>query len=294
MERTTLYGACCLCGKRTSKAGMTRHLASCAPAHDAARGPSERLLQLRVEGHHDTSYWIDLELAERSTLEELDQFLRSIWLECCGHLSAFRIGHFQHDEDDLDVSLSDALGPTETRFSYEYDFGSTTRLQLRVTRRREGSVDPRSSIRLLARNEAPSWPCSVCERPATLVCTSCLDGEGSLCDDGKPKVLFMKYTGADCSGTTHTQDPSKVECFEFLGLGTGSVFIVAGDKANVDDARAKIWFSGEVPLGATFPIDSMFGAEVDESKHVDFFPGLSNFALFALHVFEIPTKRISG
>ena len=40
--------------------------------------------------------------------EELDQFLRSIWLECCGHLSAFQIGSFQHDEDDLDVPLSES------------------------------------------------------------------------------------------------------------------------------------------------------------------------------------------
>ena len=191
MERKTSYGACCLCGKRTSKAGMTRHLASCSPAHDAARGRSSGLLHLRVEGSYDTSYWIDLEIAERSTLGELDQFLRGIWLECCGHLSAFYIGPFQYvpavaaeagfplvdDERGMDVSISDALGSAETRFSYDYDFGSTTHLKLRVVRRREGTVAPRSSVRLLARNEAPSWPCSVCEEPAAVVCAYCLEDE---------------------------------------------------------------------------------------------------------------------
>jgi hypothetical protein len=35
---------------------------------------------------------MNVEMKARSTLEELDDFLRGEWLECCGHLSDFEIG----------------------------------------------------------------------------------------------------------------------------------------------------------------------------------------------------------
>jgi len=35
----------------------------------------------------------------RATLTDLDGFLRDIWLECCGHLSAFDIGTVRYELD---------------------------------------------------------------------------------------------------------------------------------------------------------------------------------------------------
>ena len=34
-------------------------------------------------------YWLHLETQGSATLEDLDHYLRVIWLECCGHLSSF-------------------------------------------------------------------------------------------------------------------------------------------------------------------------------------------------------------
>lgn len=45
---------------------------------------------LRVEGEHGL-YWLGVEAKASARLRHLDQFLRRIWLECCGHLSKFEI-----------------------------------------------------------------------------------------------------------------------------------------------------------------------------------------------------------
>ncbi len=49
------------------------------------------------------------------------------------------------------------------KFSYEYDFGSTTSLKLKVISERE-IEDADSSISLLARNEPPLITCSSCRK----------------------------------------------------------------------------------------------------------------------------------
>ena len=44
---------------------------------------------LRIGVMHDRDYWLIIECKENTLLQELDQFLRDIWLECCGHMSIF-------------------------------------------------------------------------------------------------------------------------------------------------------------------------------------------------------------
>ncbi|TMD93630.1 MAG: hypothetical protein E6I79_03545 [Chloroflexi bacterium] len=55
------------------------------------------------------------------------------------------------------------------KFSYTYDFGSSTNLNLRIVSEREGLVNPKDVVKLLARNLAPEFKCSVCDAPATLI-----------------------------------------------------------------------------------------------------------------------------
>ncbi len=55
------------------------------------------------------------------------------------------------------------------KFSYSYDFGSSTNLNLRVVSEREGWANPKDAVVLLARNLAPEFKCSVCGAPATLI-----------------------------------------------------------------------------------------------------------------------------
>lgn len=68
-------------------------------------------------------------------------------------------------------------------FSYEYDYGSTTELTLKVVGLRDRAAGP-SAVELLARNDAPQIACERCgSEPATQICTECAcRDQGWLCD----------------------------------------------------------------------------------------------------------------
>jgi hypothetical protein len=180
MARKAYHGTCLLCGKRLSKAGITRHLKACIASHP---GPGHKtkegdLVHLRVESTYSPLYWLDIEMPGVRTLAHLDQFLRKEWLECCGHLSSFYIRTHSYGDGYEDRSMAPLLKRVLPEpgipFSYEYDFGSTTRLTLRVVAWRQGPI-PGEPVRILARNEPPVWPCAVCGKPAQWVCSFCFD-----------------------------------------------------------------------------------------------------------------------
>ena len=165
---------------------MNKHLALCAFRHDRPEGPPSDLFQLRVEGKGAPMFWLDVEVKGESPLRRLDDLLRRVWLECCGHMSAFETGGLRYsvvvdnefgparNERSMSTKVSQVLTSPGQRLSYEYDFGSTTELTLRVINRRIGAIG-RSAARLLARNEPPVWLCAACDAPATLVCPFCRD-----------------------------------------------------------------------------------------------------------------------
>jgi len=115
-------------------------------------------------GTYAPLYWLDVELRGRGTLEDLDRFLRAEWVDCCSHLSSFTISPLTYGQGYGDrsaaVALRRVLPDRGVRFLYEYDFGSTTRLTLRVIGWRQGSMG-REPVRILARNQPPAWQCAV-------------------------------------------------------------------------------------------------------------------------------------
>jgi SEC-C motif len=190
-------GACELCGESVTRASAQKHLAGCAPAHDTPTGAEHRLVQVRAMAPGLPAYWLALEVKADAKLEVLDRLLRQVWLECCGHLSVFRIAGVSYFSRGYDFEFTRALGtfggqPAERSMGvkvgdvvsipgepieYEYDFGSTTALKLTVMTERAGRPG-RSAVRLLARNTPPVWPCGICRQPASWVCAYCLQGEG--------------------------------------------------------------------------------------------------------------------
>jgi hypothetical protein len=327
-------GKCNYCGKQYAKSGMTRHLKTCQArqaAHEKMakkkRARETTLYHVSVTGKYEPQYWMHLEMSGETTLSDLDDFLRDIWLECCGHLSMFEIGHRHYqsfpednlmvmfppfmaedvpglsledritiEEDDLpeiseeeeariqdivedleddiayfrkllnqvpdgqaldmspaseaeqlvkkmaermtevdvfmgqpgnekgnllkqaldklvkemkeakkgspafqhlstnlmimrmniqmvndmfnrnldmDVPVSRAFRPKVKKIRYEYDFGSTTFLELKVVDVREGQRYAGDEIFLMARNEPLDHRCRVCAKPATSICTEC-------------------------------------------------------------------------------------------------------------------------
>lgn len=223
MKTSASTGVCALCNERLPKQATARHLAACAPHHDRRDGDVGDLWHLRAEGKGSPIYWIDLEIKGDASLRRLDDFLRRTWLECCGHMSAFEIARqryvvlvdreldFGRVERGMAARLSNVLKAGQ-RFGYEYDFGSTTHLALKVLGVRRG-VAGRTAARLLARNDPPVWPCAVCAKPAVVLCPfcgykgnpfscsehmgehACEEGEGFLPVVNSPRMGVCGYAG---------------------------------------------------------------------------------------------------
>jgi hypothetical protein len=202
MTKGQSAGKCFRCNGSFPKTEMTRHLKSCsgkkAPAfntHGWEKLHKAKLFHLLVEGSYDPQYWLHLEAPKDVTLATLDRCLRDIWLECCGHFSAFVIGKQRYSsgpikdlgEKAMSVKIGDILKP-RMRFDHEYDSGSTTYLTLRVVEAREGTAHGKAVL-LLARNDPPPIPCGFCGKPAALVCGVCIEdgAKAWVCKRCKPK-----------------------------------------------------------------------------------------------------------
>ena len=107
--RETSKGICNFCKGEFEKSKMTQHLKYCkqriASMETTKSQESEktRLFHLVVEGRYLPMYWMHLEMPADATLADLDDFLRDTWLECCGHLSAFRIGKVSYLSQTQDM-----------------------------------------------------------------------------------------------------------------------------------------------------------------------------------------------
>jgi hypothetical protein len=171
---------------------MTRHLAACRGDGEAASGETRapRLdYHIVVETPYGKDYWLHVAAPVDAPLSALDSFLRRIWLECCGHMSCFSIGPLRYasspmrelDERGMRVALNRVL-EVGTALGYEYDYGSTTELRLRVVGLREHRKAGKQVV-LLARNDPPEIGCGNCGQAATHVCGGCSEsGDGWLCD----------------------------------------------------------------------------------------------------------------
>jgi hypothetical protein len=195
MARETTKGTCSFCRGMFSKGTITRHLASCQQRASQADAGSQKqkkakVFHLVVDGRDNPQYWMHINVPAEATLTTLDEFLRKIWVECCGHLSNFELTGTTYasypDSEFGDKSMRIPVGKLLSpglQFSYEYDYGTTTELRLKVISEGEEAVKGKS-IQILARNEPPEIACDGCGKPAEYVCSGCIYGEGSwLCGD---------------------------------------------------------------------------------------------------------------
>lgn len=211
-RRIQSRGSCRYCGREMTRSGLAKHLKTCAgrlEAESAAKGRTQQLYHLQIQDAWDGSYWLHLEMRGNATLEDLDDYLRAIWLECCGHLSAFEIGPYRYtqlfddgvhigDERSMDVKIKELFTPG-MEIPYAYDFGTTSELVIKVVDEREGKPTTSHPIALMARNNAPEATCMACDKPATWLCTECLyereDGRCELCDEHAEEHACDDYGG---------------------------------------------------------------------------------------------------
>ena len=208
-EKIKSEGRCLFCGKSFAKAGINRHLQKhlAEKATENKRGTSF-LLKVETNPRWGSSpYFLSLWVDGETKMESIDDFLRDIWLECCGHMSSFtRTGnrkrgnmwdYFEAEElleagktKEYERMMEDIKGEipmsrkTKTALSkglkleYEYDFGSTTALLVTVMEEYPAKAD--QPIVLLSRNEPLELLCDICQaQPATQMCTVHAWGEAS-------------------------------------------------------------------------------------------------------------------
>ena len=135
-----IKGKCKYCGKEYTMGYMNKHLPTCKARQNqlADETGSKRCgyFELAIYPKYNRDYWLFIEVRETVTLKDLDSFLRDIWLECCGHLSAFNIGGTSYEimpvkdsfwgepARSMNYKLK-AVFEKGMTIGYEYDFGST-------------------------------------------------------------------------------------------------------------------------------------------------------------------------
>lgn len=184
MEYQTPKSKCNLCGSKFKRQGLTRHIRSCLIKHfqKDSEVKSSPLLYLNIYDAFNPDYFLHLLISENTTFENLDAFLRDIWLECCGHLSSFSFQRYG-DEISMTKKIKNVLTPG-IQLTYQYDFGSTTELNIKAIDYYHGNIGRNKKVQVIARNAQPIIPCDECnEEPAVQICTECQwDGGGWLCE----------------------------------------------------------------------------------------------------------------
>ncbi len=183
-------GACAYCGQEIAKGAVGKHLSACPKRHAIISGAEhkkvgrETLYHLRVQDAWRSQSWLDLEMRGSSTLEDLDYYLRGIWLECCGHMSRFSVGGWHGQELGKRRRVAEVF-KSGIEVTHIYDFGTSSETLIKALGKREGKPTTPRPIALMARNIMPEAKCIECEQPAAWLCIECLTEEdvwGTLCD----------------------------------------------------------------------------------------------------------------
>ncbi len=184
-------GKCYFCQETMTRRKLFNHLEKCAKRQEAiqtaekGKRATEKLFHLRAKHPYSSEFWLDLEVNGSAKLEDLDYYLRGIWLECCGHLSEFSAGNFFAGEISMSKKVADVFTKEPALF-HSYDFGSTTETIVEKIAVREGKPSTKYPIALMSRNVLGEVKCIECDEPATYVCTGCPyedETEGMLCDE---------------------------------------------------------------------------------------------------------------
>jgi hypothetical protein len=188
MRKKQSRGNCIYCGHQMTKVGMAKHLQSCdkrkTTISDAAVSDnSEIFYHLQIQEAWQGTFWLHLEMSGEATLEDLDDYLRAIWLECCGHMSQFS---FQAWKNEVPMNTkAKQIFKQNLELTHIYDFGTSSETKIKVVSLRKGQTTSTHPIVLMARNEPPEAFCIECGKRASWLCVECLyeyDQDGTLCD----------------------------------------------------------------------------------------------------------------
>lgn len=191
-------GKCIYCNEMFSKSGIGRHLATHLKKIEKESPYLKKAFYVKIPA---AEMFLHLLINESTKLEEVDSFLRQIWLDCCGHLSTFQVKGKQYNNDWEAGTYGEKMNQQVGKFfkkgiklTYDYDFGSTTQLQIQVVE--EYKIKVPNGLLLLSRNEPLPIVCHTCEKKtateicsihiyegACLFCKSCAKKHAKSCSD---------------------------------------------------------------------------------------------------------------
>lgn len=164
----------------SQRTGIAKHLQTCKKRVDLCEKAekTEKYFELLLYGAYNKDYWLIIQIKENATLDDLDRFIRDIWVECCGHLSAFEIDGVSYErEPDDDFGWGEPAKSTNHTlkqvlttgmiFNYEYDFGSTTEIMVKVLEHYSAQKQNEKVV-ILSRNNPPEFACSICGNSRSL------------------------------------------------------------------------------------------------------------------------------
>src|SRR3989338_4087621 len=94
---------CASCNKEITNHKAEKHFTVCSKRlavikiSESKKVPIETLYHIRVQDSCNGQFWLDMEMRSSAVLKDLDDYLRAIWLECCGHMSQFSSGPRQEE-----------------------------------------------------------------------------------------------------------------------------------------------------------------------------------------------------
>lgn len=164
----------------SQRTGIAKHLQTCKKRvnlYEKAE-KTEKYFELLLYGAYNKDYWLIIQIKENATLDDLDRFIRDIWVECCGHLSVFEIDGVSYErEPDDDFGWGEPAKSTNHTlkqvlttgmiFNYEYDFGSTTEIMVKVLDHYSAQKQNEKVV-ILSRNNPPEFACSICGNSRSL------------------------------------------------------------------------------------------------------------------------------
>lgn len=164
----------------SQRTGIAKHLQTCKKRVDLYEKAekTEKYFELLLYGAYNKDYWLIIQIKENATLDDLDRFIRDIWVECCGHLSVFEIDGVSYErEPDDDFGWGEPAKSTNHTlkqvlttgmiFNYEYDFGSTTEIMVKVLDHYSAQKQNEKVV-ILSRNNSPEFACSICGNSRSL------------------------------------------------------------------------------------------------------------------------------
>lgn len=184
---------CYYCNKELTEKTIKKHMKNCS---EMIKSIDEKIINDRKQidqfiisikpKYAGNEYCIYLSISGILGLIHIDQFIRNIWVECCGHLSGFKIKGEYYQNDEMNIQLNDILNIDE-KFEYEYDFGSTTHLILEVVDIIKVPSNF-SQIEIIARNDEVKHQCEICGTEARYFnyesdrweCENCVDDDGDM------------------------------------------------------------------------------------------------------------------